>query len=63
MVLLTESDATFEEQLDEDSCPIDTYEILNDDEEVAKLSPKELDKLKTCMILEDEDQMRSWKWP
>ena len=36
MVLLTESDASFEEEVYEDSCPLDLDEILNDDKEVAK---------------------------
>ena len=58
MVLLTETYTTFEEQVDEDSCPLDAYEILNDDKEVAKLSAKELNKLQTCMILEEEEERR-----
>jgi hypothetical protein len=58
MVLLTESDASFEEEAYEDSCPLDLDEILNDDKEVAKLSAKELEKMKTCMILEEDDQRR-----
>ena len=55
LVLVTESDAAFEEQGDDDSCPVDAYDILNDDEELAKLSQKEVEKLETCMILESED--------
>jgi hypothetical protein len=58
MVLLTENDASFEEEEYEDSCPLDLYEIVNDDKEVAKLSAKELEKLKTCMILEEDAQRR-----
>jgi hypothetical protein len=58
MVLATESDASFEEEVYEDSCPLDLYEILNDDKEVTKLSAKELQKLKTCVILEEDVQRR-----
>jgi hypothetical protein len=58
MVLVTESDASFEEEVNEDSCPLDLYEILNDDKEVAKLSATELEKLKTCIILEEDEQRR-----
>lgn len=57
MVLLTETDTSFEQKLDEDSCSIDAYDVLNDDDEVAKLSAKEVEKLKTCVGLE-EDQRR-----
>jgi hypothetical protein len=57
MVLLQESDADFEEQINEDSCPIDAYEILNGlngDTEASELSAKELKKLSKCIELEDE---------
>ncbi|KAL7531294.1 hypothetical protein ACHAXR_003959 [Thalassiosira sp. AJA248-18] len=58
MVLMKEKDASFEDQIDEDSCPIDAYDILNDDEEVAKLSANEVEKLKTCMMLEEEEEQQ-----
>jgi hypothetical protein len=58
MVLFTESDASFEEEAYEDSCPLDLYEILNDDKEVTKLSAKELERLNTCVILEEDVQRR-----
>jgi len=58
VVLLQENDAEFEEQMDDDSCPIDLYDLLEDDKEVAKLSQKELDKLETCIVLEGKEQMR-----
>lgn len=59
VVLLTESDTDFEEQMvEEDSCPIDAYEILNgtngDTEASKQLSSKELNKLSKCIELEDE---------
>jgi len=58
LVLLQENDASFEEQIDEDSCPIDLYEILNDDTEVTKLSAKELEKMNKCISLEEDEQRR-----
>jgi len=59
VVLLTESDADFEERLDEEeSCPLDTYDILNDEEKVEKISSREMEKLKTCMVLEEEELKR-----
>lgn len=56
VVLLQENDASFEEQLDDDSCPIDLYDILEDDKEVAKLSPKEKEKLEKCIVLEEKER-------
>lgn len=58
LVLLQENEASFEEQIDEDSCPIDLYEILNDDTEVTKLSAKELEKMNKCISLEEDEQRR-----
>eukprot|EP00580_Thalassiosira_gravida_P011085 CAMPEP_0201644868 /NCGR_PEP_ID=MMETSP0493-20130528/31027_1 /ASSEMBLY_ACC=CAM_ASM_000838 /TAXON_ID=420259 /ORGANISM="Thalassiosira gravida, Strain GMp14c1" /LENGTH=91 /DNA_ID=CAMNT_0048119677 /DNA_START=132 /DNA_END=407 /DNA_ORIENTATION=+ len=56
VVLLQENDASFEERLDDDSCPIDLYDILEDDEEGAKLSPKEKEKLEKCIVLEEKER-------
>lgn len=59
VVLLQESDSNFEEQMDkEDACPIDLDEIVGDEEQMAKLSSKELTKLETCVELEEEEIMR-----
>jgi len=58
-ILLTESETSFEQQqLEEDSCPIDSYDILNDEEEIKKMSKGEVEKLKTCIVLEEEERMR-----
>ena len=54
MILLPEDDATFEKKLDGQ---IDTYDVLDDDDKVTQMSTKEVEKLKTCMGLE-EDQGR-----
>ncbi len=58
-VLITESDASFEEQVnEEDSCPIDAYDVLNDDTELSKLTKSEVEKLRTCVDLEEEEEQR-----
>eukprot|EP00574_Skeletonema_japonicum_P001054 CAMPEP_0201741880 /NCGR_PEP_ID=MMETSP0593-20130828/47036_1 /ASSEMBLY_ACC=CAM_ASM_000672 /TAXON_ID=267983 /ORGANISM="Skeletonema japonicum, Strain CCMP2506" /LENGTH=402 /DNA_ID=CAMNT_0048236219 /DNA_START=24 /DNA_END=1232 /DNA_ORIENTATION=+ len=58
-VLITESDAKFEEQLtDEHSCPVDAYDVLRDDNEVSKLTKIEVEKLKTCVDLGEEEDKR-----
>jgi len=67
LVLVQESDASFEEQLDDDSCPIDAYDILvNGDEGTAtadgseglKLSAKEREKLSKCIELEENERQK-----
>ena len=55
VVLLNESDVDFENEPDEDSCPVDLFEIMGDDDEMSKLSAKELQRLTTCLSLEDDD--------
>ena len=59
-VLMTESDASFEEQVsEEDSCPIDAYEVLmSDDTELSKLTKIEVEKLRTCVDLGEEEEKR-----
>ena len=57
-VLLTESDASFEERVDEDSCPIDAYDVLNDAEAAFWLSARELEKLNTCIDLEKVERRK-----
>ena len=58
-VLITESDASFEEQINgDDSCPVDAFEVLNDEDEVSKLTKREVEKLKTCVDLEEEEEIR-----
>lgn len=62
VVLLQESEADFEERPDEDSCPIDAYETLNDangDTEATGLSVTELNKLSRCVELEDEETLKN----
>lgn len=51
-VLLNESDLDFENEPDEDACPVDLFEINED--EISKLSAKELQRLTTCLSLEDD---------
>jgi len=59
-VLLTESDDAFEEQVNEDdSCPIDAYDVLADDNELSKLTKSEVEKLKTCVDLEEVEEQRN----
>ena len=54
-VFLTESDASFEERVaEEDLCPLDPDEVLNDATEMANLSEEEVEKLQTCKTLKDE---------
>lgn len=58
-VLITESDAKFEDQvIDEESCPVDAYDVLRDDNEVSKLTKIEVEKLKTCVDLGEEEEKR-----
>ena len=58
-VLVTESDDAFEQQVSEDdSCPIDAYDVLTDDNELSKLTKSEVEKLKTCVDLEEEEEQR-----
>ncbi|KAL9184750.1 hypothetical protein ACHAXT_012720 [Thalassiosira profunda] len=58
VVLLQESDGGFEEKVDEDSCPVDAYDLLNGEVDGATtdLSATEIDKLKRCMELEEEER-------
>ena len=59
VVLLQESDGGFEEKIDEDSCPVDAYDLLNGEVDGATdLSATEIDKLKRCMELEEEERRR-----
>ena len=56
-VLLTESDASYEQLVvDEDSCPVDAYDVLQDETELSKLSSVEVEKLKTCIDLEEKEE-------
>ena len=56
-VLLTESDASYEQLVvEEDSCPIDAYDMLQDENELSKLSSVEVEKLKTCIDLEEKEE-------
>jgi len=56
-VLLTESDASYEQLVvEEDSCPIDAYDVLQDETELSKLSSVEVEKLKTCIDLEEKEE-------
>ena len=58
-VLITESDASFEDQVnEEDSCPIDAYDVLTDENELSKLTKREVEKLKTCVDLGEEEEKR-----
>lgn len=62
-VLITESDASFEQQVnEEDSCPIDAYDVLKDDKELSKLTTSEVEKLRTCVGLEEEEEQRQLLW-
>ena len=54
-VLVNESDVEFENEADEDSCPVDLFEIINDEDEMSKLSARELQRLTTCLTLEEDD--------
>ena len=58
IVLVKENDSSFEEQVGEDSCPVDLFEVMNDEAKVAKLSPNELEKMQTCFLLTEEEQRR-----
>ena len=58
VVLLQESDGGFEEKVDEDSCPVDAYDLLNGEVDGADLSATEIDKLQRCMVLEEEERRR-----
>lgn len=42
-VIITEYGASYEEQPNIDSCPVDLYEVMSDEVETAKLSPDELE--------------------
>ena len=56
-VLLTESDASYEQLVvEEDSCPIDAYDMLQDENKLSKLSSVEVEKLKTCIDLEEKEE-------
>lgn len=56
-VLLTESDASYEQLVvEEDSCPVDAYDVLQDETELSKLSSVEVEKLKTCIDLEEKEE-------
>lgn len=56
IVLVKENDSSFEEQVDEDSCPVDLFEVMNDEAKIAKLSPKELEQMQTCFLLTEEQR-------
>ena len=54
-ILLPEADVSFEKKLDGQ---IDTYDVLDDDDKVTQMSTREVEKLKTCMGLEEDQR---WK--
>ena len=58
-VLITETDASFEEQVnEEESCPVDAYDVLSDESELSKLTKMEVEKLRTCVDLGEEQEKR-----
>ncbi len=58
-VLITETDASFEEQVnEEESCPVDAYDVLSDESELSKLTKMEVEKLRTCVDLGEEEEKR-----
>lgn len=59
-VLARESDAGFEDRVrDDDSCPVDAYDVFNDEEKMAGLSKTEIERLTTCLILEEEEELQN----
>jgi len=55
-VLMTETEASYEEQTDEDSCSIDLYEKMNDEEQAANISSKEREIYNKCVDLAEEEE-------
>ena len=58
VVLVNETEASYEEQVDEDSCSINLYMKMNDEEQAADISPKEREIYYKCVDLVEEDEER-----
>ena len=57
-VLMTETEASYEEQTDEDACSVELYEKMNDKEQADNISPKEREIYNKCVDLAEEEAVR-----
>ena len=59
VVLVNETEASYEEQEDEDSCSINLYMKVNDEEQAADITPKEWEIYNKCVdLVEEEEESR-----